>query len=44
MEREIAAMVIGEVAEFTGGAVGGGDWGKRTCGKCEGEEKFQGGC
>ncbi len=43
MEREIAVMVIGEVTEFTGGAVGGGDWGQRTCGKCEGEREFQGG-
>jgi len=44
VEREITAMVIGEVAKFTGGAVGGGDWGQRTGGKCEGEEEFQGGC
>jgi len=43
VEREIAVMVIGEVAEFAGGAVGGGDWCERTCRKCEGEREFQGG-
>ena len=44
LAREISFMALGEIAEFGGGTVGGGDWGKRSCGNCAGEKGGEGGC
>ena len=44
LAREISFMAVGEIAEFGGGTVGGGDWGKRSCGNCAREKGGEGGC